>query len=276
MQVTLAGKVALVTGAGAGIGRAIVDAYAELGARLAIAEIDPGKCDALRKTLPEALVVRCDVQQAGEVEALKLAVEGRFERLDVLVNNVGHHLGVFKRICDLSEADWDSQHAINLRHMFLVTRAMLPLMRRSGQGGSIINLSSVEGFRGYPGNVAYTAFKHAVTGFTRALAIELGHEKIRVNGIAPETTDSEQVPLAQIVKPGFEAKADRILALGRYGRPEDQAGAAVYLATDLSSWVTGTMMLVDGGSLVQGIFHRTPEGDWTVMPIVTDQANFQQ
>ena len=118
MQVTLEGKVALVTGAGAGIGRAIADAYAELGARLAIAEVDPAKCDGLRKAFPEALVVDCDVRQAGEVDALKRELEGRFDRLDVLVNNVGHHLGVFKKICDMSEGDWDTQHDINLRHMF--------------------------------------------------------------------------------------------------------------------------------------------------------------
>lgn len=275
MKITLEGKVALVTGGGAGIGRGIVQAYCELDARLAIAEIDPGKCDALRKDFPAALVVRCDVQKADEVDALRREIEGRYERLDVLVNNVGHHLFVFKPICELSEADWDAQHAINLRHMFLVTRALLPLMRKSGQGGSIVNFSSVEGFRGYPGNVAYTAFKHAVTGFTRALAVELGQERIRVNGIAPETTDSEQVDLAQIVKPGYEERANRILPLGRYGTPEDQAGAAVWLASDLSSWFTGQMLVVDGGSLVQGIFHRTPQGHWTVMPIVTDQANRQ-
>jgi NAD(P)-dependent dehydrogenase (short-subunit alcohol dehydrogenase family) len=275
MKVSLEGKVALVTGGGAGIGRAIVDAYAELGAQLAIAEIDPAKCETLQTLHRDALVVRCDVRSSAEVESLRRDMEARFERLDVIVNNVGHHLFVFKPICELSEADWDAQHEINLRHMFLVTRALLPLMRRSSQGGSIINLSSVEGFRGYPGNVAYTAFKHAVTGFTRALALELGQDRIRVNGIAPETTDSEQVALREIIKPGFEAKADRILPLGRYGRPEDHAGAAVYLATELSSWVTGQMLLVDGGSLVQGIFQRAPSGAWTVMPIVTDQANFQ-
>jgi len=275
MQITLEGKVALVTGAGAGIGRGIAQAYHDLGAKLALAEVDPAKCDALRAALPGALVVRCDVRDAGQVEALARDVEARFPRLDVLVNNVGHHLFTFKPICELSEADWDAQHAINLRHMFLVTRAVLPLMRRSGQGGSIVNLSSVEGFRGYPGNVAYTAFKHAVTGFTRALAVELGADRIRVNGIAPETTDSEQVALAQIVKPGYEARADRILPLGRYGRPEDHAGAAVYLASDLSTWFTGQTLIVDGGSLVQGIFHRTPSGTFTVMPIVTDQANVQ-
>lgn len=102
MQITLEGKAALVTGGGAGIGRAIVEAYSELGARLAIAEIDPVKCEALRKDFPNALVVRCDVQKAGEVEALQREVARQYDRLDVLVNNVGHHLGVFKKICDMT------------------------------------------------------------------------------------------------------------------------------------------------------------------------------
>jgi NAD(P)-dependent dehydrogenase (short-subunit alcohol dehydrogenase family) len=151
---------------------------------------------------------------------------------------------------------------------------MIPLMRKAGPGGSIINLSSIEGFRGCPYNVAYTTFKHAVTGFTRSLAIELSSDKIRVNLIAPETTDSEQVPLERMLKPEYRKAADRILALGRYGRPEDHAGAAVYLATELSSWVTGTTMLVDGGSLAQGIFQRGPDNNWTVVPIVTAVASY--
>ncbi len=260
MEIMLRGKTALVTGGGAGIGRAIVEAYAGLGAELAIAEIDSAKCEALRTAFPAALVVPCDVRNTAEVEALAKRVGERFGKLDVLVNNVGHHLGVFKPLVELSEEDWDAQHAINLRHMFLVTRAMVPLMKKTGSGASIINLSSVEGFRGCPYNVAYTAFKQAVTGFTKALAIELSDFGIRVNLIAPETTDSEQVPLAQILKPEHRAAAQRILALGRYGKPEDHAGAAVYLATDLSAWVTGTTMLVDGGSLAQGLFQRTPEG----------------
>jgi 3-oxoacyl-[acyl-carrier protein] reductase len=268
MKITLEGKTALVTGGGAGIGKAIVEAYEELGARVAIAEIEPSKCEALTQAHPNALVVQCDVRSTADVRKARELIASRFGKLDILVNNVGHHLGVFKPLDQLSEEDIDAQYAINLRHLFVVTQEMLPLIRKAGAGSSIINLSSIEGFRGCPYNVVYTAMKHAVTGFTRSLAIELGPEKIRVNLIAPETTDTEQVPLAYIVKPEAQARAGSTLALGRFGRPEDHAGAAVYLATELSSWVTGTTMLVDGGSLAQGIFQRTPEGAWTVMPDV--------
>jgi 3-oxoacyl-[acyl-carrier protein] reductase len=270
LEITLIGKTALVTGGGAGIGRAIVSAYADLGAQLAIAEVSPEKCATLSAAYPDALVVECDVCVPSEVASLRDKIAARFGGLDVLVNNVGHHLGVFKPLIELSEEDWDAQHAINLRHMFLVTKAMIPLIRKTGTGGSIINLSSIEGFRGCPYNVAYTTFKHAVTGFTRSLAIELSADQIRVNLIAPETTDSEQVPLEYMMKPQYKERAGQTLALGRFGRPEDHAGAAVYLATELSSWVTGTTMLVDGGSLAQGIFQRLPDGSWTVVPLVTE------
>lgn len=269
MKITLEGKVALVSGGGVGIGRAIVTAYAELGAELAIAEIDEAKCADLRAAFPQALVVRCDVRAADEVAALARQVEERFGRLDVLVNNVGHHLGVFKQLDAMTDEEWDAQHAINLRHMFLMCRAMIPLMKKSGPGGSIINFSSVEGFRGCPYNVAYTAFKHAVRGFTEALAMQLSNFGIRVNQIAPETTDSEQVPLAYVYKPEHQEAVGRTIPLGRMGRPQDHAGAAVYLATDMSAWVTGTSMLVDGGTLPQGPFHRTPSGQWTNSPLVT-------
>jgi NAD(P)-dependent dehydrogenase (short-subunit alcohol dehydrogenase family) len=274
MKISLTGKTALVTGGGAGIGRAIVEAYDGLGAQIAIAEIDAEKCDRLKQAYPDALIVQCDVQNPEDVNSLHEKIDARFGRLDILANNVGHHLGVFKPLTELSEADWDAQHGINLRHMFLVTRAMIPLLRKTGQGGSIINISSVEGFRGCPYNVAYTTFKHAVTGFTRALAIELSSENIRVNLIAPETTDSEQVPIAHVIRPEYREAAGKTLALGRFGTPQDHAGAAVYLATDLSLWVTGTTMLVDGGSLAQGIFQRMPDGNWTVMPVVSGNMAF--
>ena len=274
MRITLEGKVALVTGGGAGIGRAIVQAYADLGAAIVVAEVDAAKCADLRAAFPDAEIVRTDVRDAAQVETVRAAIEKRHGKLDVLVNNVGHHLGVFKPLVDLTEADWDDQHAINLRHMFLVTKAMIPLMRKAGPGGSIINLSSIEGFRGCPYNVAYTTFKHAVTGFTRALSLDLANDKIRVNLIAPETTDTEQVPLAHVINPAFRADADRSLPLGRFGRPEDHAGAAVYLATELSSWVTGTEMYVDGGSHTQNIFKRTPDGAYTVMSVVSGSASY--
>ncbi|TXS96143.1 SDR family oxidoreductase [Parahaliea maris] len=273
-SISLVGKVALVTGGGAGIGRAIVSAYSELGADIVIAEIDPEKCNELQASFPNALVQQCDVRDAVEVDALAQAVQHRFGGLNVLVNNVGHHLGVFKELSEFTEDDWDSQHAINLRHMFLVSRAMIPLMKASGNG-SIINFSSVEGFRGCPYNVGYTTFKHAVRGFTESLSMELSNYGIRVNNIAPETTDTEQVPLDQVYKPEYREGVGKTIPLGRMGRPEDHAGAAVYLASELSSWVTGTSMLVDGGTLPQGPFHRVPSGRWSNAPMVTDNISYE-
>jgi NAD(P)-dependent dehydrogenase (short-subunit alcohol dehydrogenase family) len=275
MEITLKGKTALVCGGGAGIGRAIVTAYAGLGAELVIAEIDAGKCEALRAAYPKALVVQTDVRSAGDVESLFQQIERQAGKLDVLCNVVGSHLWTFKELTAMSEEEWDAMHAINLRHMFLVARKAIPLMKQGG-GGSIINFSSVEAFRGCPYNVAYTTFKHAVRGFTEALAMELSNYNIRVNQIAPETTDSEQVPVAQMYKPEYQGEPiGRTIPLRRLGRPEDHAGAAVYLATDMSAWVTGTSMLVDGGTLPQGPFHRLPNGSWTNAPLVTGSLAFE-
>jgi NAD(P)-dependent dehydrogenase (short-subunit alcohol dehydrogenase family) len=278
MQVSLENKVALITGAGAGIGRATAEAFASLGAKLAIAEIAADKCEALRGQFDslhvEALVVQTDVCSVKQVEDLARQIDARFGRLDVLVNNVGHHLGIFNQLTNSTEEQWQQLYDINLRHMFIVSRAMIPLVRRSGNGGSIINLSSIEGFRGYPLNVVYGTFKHAVTGFTRGLALELALDRIRVNLIAPETTDTEQVPIGQFIKPENRAKADLTLPLNRFGRPEDSAGAAVFLASDLSGWVTGQSLIVDGGGLVGNIWQRVPpDNRWTNLPFITGACN---
>lgn len=273
MKITLEGKVALITGGGAGIGRGIVDAFASLGARIAVAEIDAGKVGKLRADLgQDALIVQADVQKTADCRSVVDQIAARFGRLDVLVNNVGHHLGIYGPIEQMEESQIDALYNINLRHLFIMTKAATPLMRKSGQGGSIINVSSIEGFRGCTYNVAYTAFKHAVTGFTKGMALELSADQIRVNTIAPETTDSEQVPLSVLVKPQYKDIAARPIPLGRYGVPSDHAGAAVFLATDLSAWVTGTTVHVDGGGLAAGGFQRMPNGGFTVAPVVTDSA----
>jgi NAD(P)-dependent dehydrogenase (short-subunit alcohol dehydrogenase family) len=274
MNITLEGKVALVTGGGTGIGRAIAQSFAELGAKIVVAEIDAAKVDALRADLTkggfDATVIQADVQNTGEVAKVIAEIDQKYGRLDILVNNVGHHLNCIKTLQEMEEAEWDALYNINLRHMFVVTKAATPLIRKGGRGGSIINLSSIEGFRGHPYNIAYTAFKHGVTGFTKGLAIELSHDNIRVNLIAPETTDSEQVPLSYLIPPENKNIAGRPIPLGRYGRPMDHAGAAIYLAVDdLSGWVTGTTMLVDGGGLAAGGFQRLPDGGWTIGPLVT-------
>jgi NAD(P)-dependent dehydrogenase (short-subunit alcohol dehydrogenase family) len=274
MKFDLQGKVALITGAGAGIGRATAEAFLELGAKVAAVDIAPEKLDTLKQASGDGrlLTVVADVCEQADVDRMAAEVEARFGRLDVLMNNVGHHLAIIRRIEDTSREDWEALYRINLLHMFLVTKAVLPLMRRSGAGGSIINVSSVEAMRGCPSNVAYTTFKHAVTGFTRSMAIELSEDRIRVNAIAPESTDSEQLPIERMMKPGLLEAAHRSIPLGRLGRPEDSAGAAVFLASELSSWVTGTTLMVDGGSLTAGGFHRAPDG-WSIHPVVSESAH---
>jgi NAD(P)-dependent dehydrogenase (short-subunit alcohol dehydrogenase family) len=274
MDITLKDKVALVTGGGAGIGRAIAEAFTSLDGKVVVAEIDAGKVADLNATLfkggADGVAIQADVQKNEDVARVIGEIERRYGRLDILVNNVGHHLGCIKTLQAMTDEEIDALYNINLRHMFIVTRAATPLIVKGARGGSIINLSSIEGFRGHPYNIAYTAFKHGVTGFTKGLAIELSHERIRVNLIAPETTDSEQVPLDYLIPAETRQAAGRPIPLGRYGRPMDHAGAAVYLAVDaLSSWVTGTTMLVDGGGLAAGGFQRMPNGEWTIGPLVT-------
>ncbi|HEX4506363.1 MAG TPA: glucose 1-dehydrogenase [Alphaproteobacteria bacterium] len=279
MEITLKGKVALVTGGGAGIGKAIVEAYGALGAKIAVAEIDAGKVEALNAGFKNAgidgIAIQADVQNTDDVKRVIAEVDAKFGRLDVLVNNAGHHLYKFSPLDVMEEADMDALYNINLRQLFIVTKHAIPLMKRAKAGGSVINVSSIEGFRGSTYNIAYTAFKHGVTGFTRGLALELAHEQIRVNTIAPETTETEQVAMAAFMKPQYRDQpelAARSIPLGRFGHPSDHAGAAVYLATDLSLWVTGTTIHVDGGGLAAGGMQRLPDGGWTVTPIVTDTA----
>jgi 3-oxoacyl-[acyl-carrier protein] reductase len=274
---TLAGRTALVTGGGAGIGRGIAEAFAALGARVVIAEIDPARAQAARAALsgsPDSWVSLTDVRSAAAVGALMDEISSRCGRLDVLVNNVGDFLNVIKPFERTTEEEWDALYASNLRHLFLVTRAAIPLLRGGGGGGgaSIINLSTIEAFRGIPMAAVYSAFKSAVTGFTRSLALELGPHGIRVNAIAPETTESEQVKPSLFIPPQYQAHIRRWIPLGRFGTPADAAGCAVFLASELSAWVTGTTIHLDGGALAAGGWYRTPDERWTNVPVVSDSG----
>lgn len=275
-MISFDGKTALVTGGGAGIGRAIAEGVGRLGARVAVAEIDPSRVEAVRAALTEAgieaLVSATDVRDTDQVAALMSQIDQRFGGLDILVNNVGDFLGVAKPFDTTTEAEWDALYATNLRHMFIVTRAALPLLRKSGRGGSIINISTIEAFRGIPMCPIYAAFKAGVTGFTKSIALELGPEGIRVNAIAPETTETEQVKPSLFVKPQYRDHVQRWIPLGRFGEPSDAAGCAIFLASELSAWVTGTTIHMDGGALAAGGFYRTPEGRWTNAPVVSDNG----
>lgn len=265
----LRGKVALVTGGGAGIGRATVELFARAGMQVVVAEIDPKRAADLRPVLEAAggVVIEADVRKQDDVARVMDAVGKQFGRLDVLVNNVGDYLGFKSEFADSNEDEWQALYAANLLHMFRVTKAAIPLMRATG--GSIVNLSTIEAFRGIPLTVVYSAFKAAITGFTQSLAVEVGRYGIRVNAVAPETTDTAQITATSRVPAVNRDYLGRWFPIGRFGSPADSAGAALFLASDtLSGWVTGSTIVVDGGALAAGAWMRLPNGGWTHLPVI--------
>lgn len=263
-------KVVLVTGGGAGIGRATVSAFADLGATVVTLEVDAARADELRQDATgRVVVVEGDATDATDVGALASTIGERFGRLDVLVNNVGDVVTRPMRFERLSDDEIDAVYRVNLKHIFLVSRVMLPLLRAAEGGASIVNVSSVEAFRGVPGFAVYGAFKAAITGFTMSLALELGPEGIRVNAVAPETTDTAQIPLEDMIHPTQRHHLPRWNPMGRFGTPGDTAGCVLFLASPLAAWVSGTVMRVDGGSLAAAGWYRDDQGKWTNMPVIT-------
>jgi NAD(P)-dependent dehydrogenase (short-subunit alcohol dehydrogenase family) len=275
--VLLTGRVAIVTGGGAGIGRGIAETFAAHGARVVVAERDESRCRetaaAIEKRGGTALAQVVDVETAEGVDAMVRDTLDAWGRIDSLVNNVGDYLAA-KPFVRSDEADWDALYSVNLKHVFACCRAAVPHMIERGEGGSIVNVSTIEAFRGIPNCAVYSAFNAGITGFTKSLALELGPFGIRVNAIAPETTESPQVPVSRMIPEKRRPMLDFVTPLGRFGTPDDQAGAALFLASDLSSWVTGTTVHVDGGALAAGGFYRDQDSrHWTNMPIVRGAVN---
>ena len=265
----LADRVAVVTGGGAGIGAAVCRRLAAHGARVVIAEIDTerahGTRDAIAADGGHAQAEIVDVREPEQVTDLAERVQAREGRVDVLVNNVGDYL----RAVPFGRSDpehWDALYRVNLHHVFLVTHAFLPGMIRQ-RSGSIIHVSSVEGIRGYPADPVYGAFKAAVVHFTRCLALEVGRRGIRVNGIAPDLTQTPQVDYAAGVPEDQQVMWESWAPVGRVGEPMDQADPVLFLASDLSRFVTGQTLPVDGGSLAGGGWYWSPgKRRWTNRP----------
>jgi NAD(P)-dependent dehydrogenase (short-subunit alcohol dehydrogenase family) len=263
----LDGRVAVVTGGGGGIGRGVAERFASEGARVVIAEVDETRARDAQVAMGEAAVaVVCDATEDGAAETVVTAALDEFGRLDVLVNNVGHYGGRRTAFHEQTDTEWDDLHRVNLRHVFAWSRAVLPTLLEQGTGGAIVNVSTIEAFRAIPTRAVYSAYKAAITGFTRSLAVEYARHRIRVNAIAPDVTETLQVPYSRWLTPEDEAMVPAWVPLGRFGTPFDVAGAAVFLASELSAFVTGTTVHVDGGTYASSGWFPTEEGGWTNRP----------
>ena len=188
-------KVALITGGAGGIGKSIVENFAHYGASVVVADKSSERCEELQQILKkcsEIAWIECiDVTQKNEVKNLIKLIETQFNRLDIVVNNVGDFLELIKPFEELDDSEIEDLYSVNLKSMFMVTSEALPLIKNNVVNSSIINISSIEAFRGIPRATVYSSFKHAITGFTRSLALELKPSQIKVNAIAPETTEKQ-------------------------------------------------------------------------------------
>jgi len=253
------GKIAIVTGGASGIGRACALRLAEEGARVVVTDIQDGAGRDVAAEIEggrgEALYLHHDVAREEEWVGVVHSVTERFGGLDVLVNNAG--VGLLGPVTEFSLEDWRRQNAINLDGVFLGTKHAIPVMRRSGRGGSIVNMSSVAGLQGAPNFSGYCASKGGVRLFTKAVALECAVDHIRVNSVHPGVIDTPiwtKVSASEVAAtegaggtPDPKVIAAQMVPNGEVGYPRDIADGVVFLASDESRYVTGTELVIDAG-----------------------------
>lgn len=251
--ISLEGKVAVVTGAASGIGLAAAKRLAEAQAKVALLDIseDSGKeaADKIIQSGGEAQFFSCDVTKKIQCQNAVEDIVRTYGRIDILFNNAG--IIIRKNLVDLEEEEWDLVLNVCLKSIYLLSHFVIPHMRNTG-GGSIINTGSGWGLKGGPDAAAYCAAKGGVVNLTKAMAVDFGKDDIRVNCVCPGDVDTpllhgEAVQIGQEAAEFMKEAADR--PLGRVGQPIDIANAVLFFASDLSSWITGSILVVDGGGL---------------------------
>lgn len=259
----LAGTVAIVTGGGGGLGGAISRDLAANGVNLAVLDIDADAVDKTRADLgDDAIVIRGDVRDPEHLAALFEAVDPRWGRLDTLVNVPG---GTFAAsFVETRPNGWDALLRMNLMHVLNACALAVPRMRAGRRGGSIVNLTTIECHRAAPGYSVYSAAKAAVEQFSRSLAVELGPDNIRVNNVAPDYTPTPNMQrIAAATSPEAPFGKRISIPMGRGGTPTDVSGCVVFLASALSSYVTGTTLHPDGGTYASSGWFNWPNEGWT-------------
>ena len=244
---SLAGKTAIVTGAGSGIGKAAAEALASAGATVVVADLNLAAARAVASALPSAIAIEADVTREADIEAMLDAAPGR---IDILVNNAG--LAIRRPSVELSAEDWNKVVEVNMTAVFLCSRAAARRMIADGKGGAMVNVASIMGLSGgglYP-NISYQTTKGAVVNMTRALAVEWAPHTIRVNAVAPTWVRTPFIkPILE--QPDLVARIEAMTPLRRLAEPEDVAAAILFLASPGAAMVTGHTLPVDGGFLAQ-------------------------
>jgi 3-oxoacyl-[acyl-carrier protein] reductase len=246
----LQNKVALVTGAASGFGKAIAQTYAREGAKVAVVDLNERAAQEVAKAIGSAAIaVRCDVSRRADVDAAAAATLKAFGAIDILVNNAGTtHRN--RPMLEVDEVEFDRVFAVNVKSIYLFAQAVIPVFRRRGSG-AIINIGSTAGIRPRPGLAWYNASKGAVNLLSKSMAVELAPDKIRVCALAPVAGDTALLPMfLGSDDPAVRAKFVASVPLGRLSVPQDVANAALFLASAEAEFLTGVVLEVDGGRCV--------------------------
>jgi len=269
MRGLLEDKVTVITGAGHGIGAATAELFAEHGAAAVyVTDVDTAAADAVAKGIgPAAMAMAVDVRDAAALEALRDRVLADHGRVDVLVNNAGHYL-VPKMLEESGPEHWQGLYELNLLHVIHATKLFLPSMLER-ESGNIVNVTSIEGVRGYPADPVYGAFKAAAVQFTKCVGIDVADRGVRINAIAPDLTNSDQSNFAAWDSPEVAERWHHYLPLGRMGEPIDQARVILFLASELSGFCVGQTINTDGGTAEAAGWFRSTRREgrrWTNRP----------